>query len=146
MKDRHKRNRITAGALAILLLLNTSVEPVLAQNAESGTETVQAVTFDDESAEKENLKTQAVTVVEKNVALFEQGEIPDADDEKKTEINGTDYSGAAEAIRTDLTQMNPQTDLRAYDLTADEVAAIYQSVVNDNSGLFYVTGKLQGRW
>lgn len=142
MKDRHKRNRITAGALAILLLLNTSVEPVLAQNAESGTETVQAVTFDDESAEKENLKTQAVTVVEKNVALFEQGEIPDADDEKKTEINGTDYSGAAEAIRTDLTQMNPQTDLRAYDLTADEVADIYQSVVNDNSGLFYVTEKL----
>lgn len=142
MKDRNKRNRIAAGVLATLLLLNTSLEPVSAQNAESGAETVQAVTFDDESAEKENLKTQAVTVVEKNVSLFEQGEIPDADNEKKTEINGTDYSGAAESIRKDLMQMNPQTDLSAYDLTADEVADIYQSVVNDNSGLFYVTGKL----
>lgn len=142
MKDRHKRSRIAAGVLAALLLLNTSLEPVPAQNAESGAETVQAVTFDDESAEKENLKTQAVTVVEKEVSLFEQGEIPDADDEKGTEINGTDDSEAAEAIREDLTQMNPQTDLRAYDLTADEVADIYQSVVNDNSGLFYVTEKL----
>ncbi len=83
MKDRHKRNRIAAGVLAALLLLNTSLEPVPAQNAESGAETVQAVTFDDESAEKENLKTQAVTVVEKEVSLFEQGEIPDADDEKR---------------------------------------------------------------
>ncbi len=123
MKDRHKRNRIAAGVLAALLLLNTSVEPVLAQ-------------------ETEEVKTEALTVVEKEVSLFEQGEIPDADDEKKTEINGTDYSGAAEAIREDLTQMKPQTDLSAYDLTADESADIYQSVVNDNSGLFYVTEKL----
>lgn len=80
--------------------------------------------------------------VEKTVSLFQQGEIPQEEEAKQADECAVEYADAAEAIRVDILQMNTQTDLSSYDMTADDVAAVYQSVINHDSGLFYVSENL----
>lgn len=80
--------------------------------------------------------------VEKTVSLFQQGEIPQEEEAKQADECAVEYADAAEAIRADILQMNTQTDLSSYDMTADDVAAVYQSVVNHDSGLFYASENL----
>ena len=80
--------------------------------------------------------------MEKTVSLFQQGEIPQEEEAKQADECAVEYADAAEAIRVDILQMNTQTDLSSYDMTAEDVAAVYQSVVNHDSGLFYVSENL----